>query len=97
MMSGSPTDNPCVAAGFTRPLVTDNASAMEDGMRRIDPGMAYTAAILFASDREWELQQDRSKVGATWPWLAVLIILGLSSVVFGIRNPELLASVWNLM
>ena len=66
-------------------------------MRRIDPGMAYTAAILFASDYERETQQEPSNIGAAWPWVSALVFLAFSSIVFGLFNPELLASVWNLM
>jgi hypothetical protein len=66
-------------------------------MRRVDPGVAYTAAILFASGDEWDEQEDQSKISAAAPWFAVLIVLGLSSVVFGIYQSQLLASFWNLM
>lgn len=66
-------------------------------MRRIDPGTAYTASILFASERDWEIQEDRPDIGVVWPWVAVLMTLGVSTTVFALYNAELVASFWNLM
>jgi len=66
-------------------------------MRRIDPGMAYTAAILFQSERDREIEESRPDTGTALPWLAVLMTLGVSTAVFGLCNAEWIASFWNLM
>ena len=66
-------------------------------MRRVDPGTAYIAAVLFAPEGSEETRQERSNTQAAWPWAAVLVLLALSSLMFGLSNPELLATVWNLM
>jgi len=66
-------------------------------MRRIDPGMAYTVAVLFQSEHHWASEEDRSDTGTVWPWLAVLMTLGVSTAVFGLCNAEQFASFWNLM
>lgn len=67
-------------------------------MRRFEPSVAYTVSLLFTPGRNQAVTTDDRLAGnGAWLWVLAMVALGAASFAFGIHNPELLASVWNLM